>query len=219
MIPILAVFICFLVLFAVIGSLRGWAKEIIVVFSVILALFIEHVFLNFIGPVKALFSSMPPPSQFYTRAALLIIITVFGYASPSIVSKFGAKVARERLQDILLGFFLGLINGFLIVGTLLAYLNAAHYGVAQDQWTTQPRTTIDPATGQPVPVLDKNGQPVMDVVYLPGAKGIAGIEPPSLTSPVRNLIPFLPPELVAKSNAALYVAVAFAFVFVLIVFI
>jgi uncharacterized membrane protein required for colicin V production len=219
MIPIYTVFICFLFLFAVIGGLRGWAKEIIVVFSVILALFIEHILLTFLPPVKTLFTSMAPQSQFYTRAVLFLVITVFGYASPTIAARFGAKVARERLQDLLLGFFIGLINGFLIVGTLLSFLNAAHYGVAQDRWTTQPRVVIDPATGQPVPALDRNGQPVVDVVYLPGAKGVGGITPPELDSTSRNLIAFLPPELVARSNVALYIAVAAAFVFVLIVFI
>lgn len=213
MIPILTVFICFLFLFAVIGSLRGWAKEIIVVFSVILALFIEHVFLNFIGPLKALFNSMPRQSQFYTRTALLVIVTIFGYASPSVVARFGAKVARERLQDILLGFFLGLINGFLIIGTLLSFLNAVHYGVPEGAWIEQQRVDV---AGNPV--FDKNGQPVMDIVYTPGVKGIGGIEPPPLNSPMRGWLPYLPPEVVARSNAALYVAVAAAFVFVLVVF-
>jgi len=214
MVPIHTVFGSLLILFAVIGSLRGWAKEVIVVFSVILALFIEHVLLTFLPPVKALFTNMAPQSQFYTRAVLFLIIAVFGYASPSIAARFGAKVARERLQDLLLGFFIGLINGFLIVGTLLSFLNAAHYGVPEGAWYQQQR--VD-AAGQPV--VDKNGQPVMDIVYAPGAKGIGGITPPALDTTSRNLIAFLPPELVARSNAALYIAVAAAFVFVLIVFI
>jgi uncharacterized membrane protein required for colicin V production len=214
MVPIHTVFGSLLILFALIGSLRGWAKEVIVVFSVILALFIEHVLLNFLPPVKALFTNMAPQSQFYTRALLLLIVTVFGYASPTIAARFGARVARERLQDLLLGFFIGLINGFLVVGTLLSFLNAAHYGVPEGSWYTQQR--VD-AAGQPV--VDANGRPVLDTVYAPGAKGIGGITPPELDTTSRNLIAFLPPELVARSNAALYIAVAAAFVFVLIVFI
>ncbi len=213
MIPLLTVFICFLFLFAVIGSLRGWAKEIIVVFSVILALFIEHVFLNFIGPLRVLFNSMPRPSQFYTRAVLLLIIAIFGYASPSIVARFGAKVARERLQDVLLGFFLGLINGFLVIGTLLSFLNAARYGVPEGTWFEQQK--VD-AVGNPV--FDRKGQPVMEIVYTPGVQGIGGVEPPPPNSPVRSVLPYLPPEVVARSNVALYIAVAAAFVFVLVVF-
>jgi hypothetical protein len=186
MVPIHTVFGGLLVLFALIGSLRGWAKEMIVAFSVILALFVEHVLLTFVPPLTALFNNLPPQSRFYTRAILFIIITVFGYASPSIVSRLGAKVARERLQDLLLGFFLGLLNGFLVVGTLLSFLNAVSYGAPLDQ---------------------------------PGAAGIGGIVPPTPDSPSSDLMAFLPPELVAKSEAMLYIAVAAAFVFVIVVFI
>jgi uncharacterized membrane protein required for colicin V production len=187
MIPIHTVFGGLLVLFALIGSLRGWAKEMIVAFSVILALFVEHVLLTFVPPIKVLYDNLPGPSRFYTRAVLFSIITVFGYASPTVVAQLGAKVARERLQDLLLGFFLGLINGFLVVGTLLSFLNAVNYGVLPDQ----------PA----------------------GTGGIGGIVPPASDSPAVGLIGFLPPEMIAKSNAALYISVAAAFVFVIVVFI
>jgi hypothetical protein len=187
MIPIHTVFGGLLVLFALIGSLRGWAKEIIVSFSVILALFVEHVLLTFVPPITVLYNNLPPQSRFYTRAVLFVIITIFGYASPSVVAQLASKVARERLQDLLLGFFLGLINGFLVVGTLLSFLSAANYGVPPDQ--------------------------------PPGVGGIGGIVPPAAGSPTANLTTFLPPELIAKSNAVLYIGVAAAFVFVIVVFI
>jgi len=175
-----------LVLFALIGSLRGWGKEIIVAFSVILALFVEHVLLTFVPPIRGLLIGMAPQGRFYTRSVLFIIITVFGYASPTIVSQLGAKVARERLQDLLLGFFIGLINGFLIVGTLLSFLSTANYGAPPDQ---------------------------------AGVPGIGGIVPPVLDSISANMMAFMPPELIAKSGAMLYIAVAAAFVFVIVVFI
>nr|HID13014.1 hypothetical protein [Anaerolineae bacterium] len=214
MIPVHTVFGGLVILFAVIGSLRGWAREIIVVFSVILGLFVEHVMLTFVPPLKGLFDNLSPQGQFYTRAVLFVIITVFGYASPTVVAQLGAKVARERLQDLLLGFFLGLLNGFLIVGTLLSFLNAAHYGVAPDMWYEQQKVDEN---GQPV--LDEQGNPVMEIVYHPEARGIGGIVPPEPASISANMMAFLPPELIAKSNAVLYIAVAAAFVFVIVVFI
>lgn len=186
MIPIHTVFGAFLIFFSLIGSLRGWAKEIIVSFSVILALFVEHVLLSFLPPVRALFDNMAPQSQFYVRSTVLIIITIFGYASPTLASQLGAKIARDRLEDLLLGFFLGLFNGFLIVGTVLFFLQAVNYGVPADQ---------------------------------PGAPGIWGVLPPAPDSPSANLMAFMPPALIQRSVAALYIAVAAAFVFVLIVFI
>jgi hypothetical protein len=98
----------------------------------------------------------------------------------------GAKVARERLQDLLLGFFIGLLNGFLVVGTLLSFLGAVGFGVPADQ---------------------------------PQAPGIGGIMPPQPESTSGNLMGFLPPELIKQSHAVLYIAVAAAFVFVIVVFI
>jgi uncharacterized membrane protein required for colicin V production len=186
MVPIHTVFGGLIVLFALIGSLRGWAKEVIVAFSVILALFVEHVLMTFVPPVGILIRNMAPESQFYTRSVLFIIITVFGYASPSIASQLGAKVARERLQDLLLGFFIGLLNGFLVVGTLLSFLSTVGFGAPADQ---------------------------------PQAAGIGGILPPQPGSTSANLLGFLPPELIKQSNAVLYIAVAAAFVFVIVVFI
>ena len=213
MAPIITVFGGLVILFAVIGSLRGWTKEIIVTFSVVLALFVEHVLLAFVPPIKELFDNISPQGQFYTRAMLFIIITMFGYASPTLVSKLGAKVARERLQDLLLGFFIGLLNGFLIVGTLLSFLSVAHYGVPEDMWVEQQKMDENDE-----PILE-DGKPVMKTVYLPEAKGIGGIVPSEPDSPSANLMAFLPPELIKESEAVLYISVAAAFIFVIIVFI
>ncbi|MDY7076955.1 MAG: CvpA family protein [Chloroflexota bacterium] len=185
MIPIHTIFGGLLIFFALIGSLRGWAKEIIVAFSVVLGLFVEHVLVDFVLPlIGVMFTALPLDVQFFTRTALFIVITIFGYASPTIASRLGAKVARERLQDILLGFFLGLLNGFLIVGTLISFLNAASYGITPNR-----------------------------------PEGIGGIIPPAPDSPSANLMAYMPPELIARSNVVLYVAVAAAFVFVIVVFI
>jgi len=68
------------------------------------------------------------------------------------------------------------------------------------------------------PVM-KDGKPVMETVYLPDATGIGGIVPPERDSPSANLMAFLPPELIGESEAILYVSVAVAFIFVIIVFI
>lgn len=214
MVPIHTVFGSFIILFAVVGSLRGWAKEVIVAFGVFLALFVQHVLLTFVPPMKAIFANMAPQSQFYTRAVLFVLITVFGYASPSIASRFGAKVVRERLQDLLLGFFIGLLNGFLVVGTLLSFLDTYYYGVSED--LRSERQVVD-ASGQPV--FDADGQPVMEVIYSPEAKGIGGIVPPQPGSTSANILAYLPPRLIHQSDAVLYLAVAAAFVVVIVVFI
>jgi uncharacterized membrane protein required for colicin V production len=214
MLPIHTVFGALLILFGLVGGLRGWAKEIIVICSVIVALFFQHVLLNVVPRLGDLFRGMSPVTQFYIRAAVFILITTFGYASPTVISRIGAKVARERLQDILLGFFIGVVNGFLIIGTLLAFLDMSYYGVPEDQRGAQQK--VDESGN---PVLDKDGKPVMEVVYSTDAKGIGGITPPEPKSTTANLMPVLPPKVVEQSSALLYLAVAISFVFVLIVFI
>ena len=52
MVPIQTVFIGLVILFGIIGGLRGWAKELLVTFSVILARFTEMVFLNYVPVVN-----------------------------------------------------------------------------------------------------------------------------------------------------------------------
>lgn len=215
MIPIHTVFGTMMVLFGLIGGLRGWAKEIIVACSVIVALFFQHVLLLPMLPFKNLFDDLAPTTQFYTRAVVFIIITIFGYASPTVIGRIGGKVARERLQDILLGFFIGLLNGFLIVGTLLAFLDMSYFGVPREQQLWQQVMGED---GQPV--RDAQGNLVEEFVgYTPDAEGIGGITPPKPETTSSNLLAILPPRMTEQSDAVLYLAVALSFVFVLIVFI
>ncbi len=214
MIPIHTVFGALMILFGLIGGLRGWAKEIIVACSVIVALFFQHVLLTFLPPLRDLFNNLAPNTKFYTRTVVFIIITIFGYASPTVISRIGAKVARERLQDILLGFFIGLLNGFLIIGTVLAFLDMSYFGVPENQ--RGPQQVVD-ENGNPV--FDQDGNPVMWLVYFPDAKGIGGIVPPKPDTTSANLLTILPPRVVEQSDAVLYLAVALSFVFVLIVFI
>ena len=64
MLPIHTVFLILAVLFGLIGGLRGWAKEIIVVCSVIVALFFQHVLL-ILDPLRSLFYNLAPTTQFY----------------------------------------------------------------------------------------------------------------------------------------------------------
>ena len=185
MLPISTVFGGSLILFGLIGSLRGWAKEIIVAFSAILALFVEHVLVTVVLPLVGVhFDTWPVSSQFYTRGVLFIVIAIFGYASPTLSSKLGSKVARERLQDLLLGFFLGVLNGFLIIGSIFSFLHTANYGITPEN-----------------------------------PNGLWEIQPPVPESQSAELMKSLPPQLIMDSTAVLYVAVAAAFVFVIVVFI
>ncbi len=132
MIPIETAFFGLLLFFALVGALRGWAKELLVTFSVILARFIEFVMLNYVPVLSQslqVLSQTDPKTWLYVRMGIFITIVVFGYATTMISAALGQRARKEKLQDSLLGFFLGFINGFLIVGMVWGFLDAYHYNI------------------------------------------------------------------------------------------
>lgn len=114
-------------LLAVIGGMRGWAKELLVTFSVILSIFIINVLERYVPAVYNSFAQPGSIAQFWMRSIILMILVFFGYQTPNLPKLGGSRFVRERLQDTLLGLFLGAINGYLIIGTLWFFLNQAGY--------------------------------------------------------------------------------------------
>jgi len=133
MVSLAVLFYIFIGLFTVIGAVRGWAKEILVTSSIILAMFIIFVLENYVPYVKDFFASgtpeseVIPKSQFWVRIIILGFLSFFGYQTPNIGRIAGARFAREKLQDTLLGLFLGALNGYLLVGTVWAFLHQSNY--------------------------------------------------------------------------------------------
>ncbi len=119
------VFWMYVVLFSVIGAMRGWAKELLVTFSVILALTFVTLLERYVPFVQNL-RNADSSALFWLRTGILAILVFFGYQSPNI-ARFAPKMAREKFQDMLLGIFLGCVNGYLVVGTLWFYLHDANY--------------------------------------------------------------------------------------------
>lgn len=127
MVSLVVVFWMYVLLFGVIGAMRGWARELLVAFSTILALFIISVLERFIPFVGRTLAAIPS-TLFWLRVAIVLALVFFGYQTPNIPRLAGNnRFARERLQDILLGVFLGAFNGYMIVGTIWYYMNDAGY--------------------------------------------------------------------------------------------
>jgi uncharacterized membrane protein required for colicin V production len=125
MMSIVYVLWMYVILFAVIGMLRGWAKELIVAFSVILALALNLLLKQYIPIVR----DLPDDSSslFWIRTLILVALVYFGYQTVALVPHLASKATRERLQDALFGTILGGINGYLIAGSLLFYMDQAKY--------------------------------------------------------------------------------------------
>lgn len=200
MISILSAFWMFVILFGLIGAMRGWAKELLVIFSIVLGLFLIYVletFTAFIVPFEdilgrvenlsplASFETLPVPIQdelkvqFWTRGAIIGILAFFGYQTPRLAA-LREKARREKIQDVLLGAVLGLGSGFFIIGTLWWYMAAAHYPFGPEIMPPQP------------------GTPLGDAAL--------------------SLLKYFPPVF-ASNHFGLFFAVVIAFMFVLVVFI
>ncbi len=127
MMSLASVFWLFMIVFAVIGGFRGWAKEILVAFSIITALSIDTMLIRFLPPVGSLLVQQTP-TAFYIRVGIVLTMAYFGYQTPNLPAFSGAnRFAREKLQDWLLGSMIGLINGYLIVGSIWSYMAQADY--------------------------------------------------------------------------------------------
>ncbi len=127
MVSLVVIFWMYVLLFAVIGAMRGWARELLVAFSVILALFITSVLERYVPFINTTLASIPS-TLFWLRTLIVLGLVFFGYQTPNLPRLAGSnRFARERLQDILLGVFLGALNGYMIAGTIWFYLNDAAY--------------------------------------------------------------------------------------------
>jgi uncharacterized membrane protein required for colicin V production len=133
MVSLEVIFWLFIVLFGVIGLMRGWAKEMMVTFGVVLALFIIAILEKYVPFVTklAIDATMPGADTtpiFWLRFGILTALSFFGYQTPNIPKLAGSgRFIRDRLQDSLLGLFLGALNGYLVWGTFWYFLDQAKY--------------------------------------------------------------------------------------------
>ncbi len=124
MMSVIYIFWMYVLLFGIVGAMRGWAKELMVIFSVITALAVNLLLEKYIPLVRDL--DKTTTSVFWIRTIILTALVFFGYQTVNI-SRFASKAARERLQDSMFGAVLGGFNGYLVAGTILFYNHMANY--------------------------------------------------------------------------------------------
>ncbi|MBI5932546.1 MAG: CvpA family protein [Chloroflexi bacterium] len=125
MISLVAVFWMYVILFAVIGMLRGWAKELLVGFAVVVAVALNYLLKTYAPMVKNLPEN--DITLFWVRIIVFGTLVYFGYQTVISIARLQAGARRERLQDSLFGLFLGGINGYLIAGSFWYYWDVAGY--------------------------------------------------------------------------------------------
>jgi uncharacterized membrane protein required for colicin V production len=126
MISLTVVFWMYVILFAIIGGMRGWAKEIVVTFSLILALAFIALLEHYVPFIRDVLVPQKNSIIFWLRSIIMIVLVFFGYQTPNI-SRFSAKMTREKLEHIILGTVIGAINGYVIAGSIWFYMDQANY--------------------------------------------------------------------------------------------
>ena len=126
MIAIIIAFWALVILFAVMGSIRGWAKEALVIFSVVLALALIAI-LETLLPVVSDTLNANPTLKFWVRTGILLLMAFFGYQSPKISLLARAAERRDQIQDTLLGLILGAVSGYMVIGSLWYFINEVGY--------------------------------------------------------------------------------------------
>lgn len=194
MLSLTAAFWIMVFIFAFIGMMRGWTKEIVVTSAVILALFtINQFFSTIFGFVGWNNPATASPElrrwQFFAMSMFLLLLAFFGYQGPTLARSRAERLnRRDNLQDRTLGFIVGAINGWLIVGTIWAFLE--NQLVSASNWVRFPP----------------------DVPY--------PFDPTKIVRPAPDLAPIidnLPIPILTQSPFILPLLMVFVFIFVLVV--
>lgn len=159
MITLSFTFWMFVILFGLIGSMRGWAKELLVTFGVILGLFLIAVCERFAPDTLRRFLLERGTAQFWVKSLVILVLVIFGYQTPNIQRIAQGHFAREKISDALLGFFIGALNGYLIVGTIWYFMEWANYPFAPH--IRPPETTLAMMNYLPPKLLIASNSPLI----------------------------------------------------------
>lgn len=177
MLSLTTAFWTLVLLFAFVGMMRGWTKEIVVTAACILSLVIIN---SFMSPIFSFIgwdnNATPPPEirrwEFFIMSAIILLLGFVGYQGPTLArSRVADRLTRrDNLQDKILGFFVGGLNGWLIVGSIWSFLEFKI--VAANNWIrytpdvpypfdpsriTRPAPELAPIIENlPIPVLTQN---------------------------------------------------------------
>ena len=148
MIELGAVLRLFSLIFGVVGAMRGWVRELQVTAATILAMFMIRRMTPFVSSVihdRAVAQAIADPSEPLARlvmlkAAILLVVVFFGYQGPVVTQtlssgRINANRSGEGRRDTAIGFGVGVLNGYLIVGSLIFFIVEGNYPFS---WVSDP---------------------------------------------------------------------------------
>ncbi len=112
------------ILLGLVGANRGWAKELLLTFGLILSIAINKLvaLIPIIGALEEGNASL-----FWIRLVITATLAFFGYQAVVSIQRLSARSTRERVQDSLFGAVIGGINGYLLFGSIWYYLHVMGY--------------------------------------------------------------------------------------------
>jgi uncharacterized membrane protein required for colicin V production len=149
MIALVMVFLMFLILFGFIGASRGWAKEVLVIASVVLALAIITLLEDLLKLDQMIKNDVV---WYWIRIFILFTLVLFGYQSPKVQSFSHATEKRAQIGDWILGFLMGMISGYFVVGTAWYFSNSAGYPLI-NEYIRPPAANFAEATERVLAIL------------------------------------------------------------------
>jgi uncharacterized membrane protein required for colicin V production len=158
------------VFFAIIGAMRGWTKEVIATSGLILALFFVNQFgsviMNWIGGAAdpTINTDDAKRQIFYIFSSITWLIAFFSYQGPALAgSKVAARLrVRDSFQDKFMGLVIGSINGYLLIGATLSYLE---YILQAGEWVRIPAGIPYPFSPETITRVDI--LPLMNILPMP----------------------------------------------------
>ncbi|MEM7799981.1 MAG: CvpA family protein [Chloroflexota bacterium] len=137
MVSIEFVFYIMIIFFGMVGAIRGWQKEVIALAGLIGAVAFLHQFGNYLISIGNLFyrfsseDNVTPQIQaqreFWIQAIFFSLIAFFSYqiisslADRAPTNSRGERV-RSGFQSRFIGLIIGMVNGYLLVGSLWGFL-------------------------------------------------------------------------------------------------
>jgi hypothetical protein len=122
--------------FAVVEMQRGWTRAVIASSGLVLSLFTINQFAPFLFGALGYYDEAINETiwrrQIFMLSIIHLIIAFFSYAGPAFSGKLSGRLGiRDNIQDKLLAILVGVVNGYLTIGTLIAFLE---YRLSPDGW-------------------------------------------------------------------------------------
>lgn len=116
-------------LFGYIGFARGWNKEMISTAGIILGLF---ALTEFDDVIEQMLITAPETQKFFFRVAVFGVIVFFAYQTRALIGDDAGRTrtrsrsggdGRDNLQSSMLGGIIGLLNGYLVWGSIWYFMH------------------------------------------------------------------------------------------------